>query len=177
VRNKANWQRSFKFEVSSVRNKANFRTDSDGQGWARLLVASPGPVVQTNPICRRRAGKTIARAFGFDDATRHGGNCAKQSQLVQEFQESSFRFEAGEPSVESFESSDFKPHTSNFRRAIERRQYLLGEGSGAIVRNKANWQRSFKFEVSSVRNQANFRTDSDGQGPTRCQCRRRDQTC
>jgi hypothetical protein len=36
---------------------------------------------KTNPICRRRAGKTIAKAFGLDDATRHRGNGAKRTQF------------------------------------------------------------------------------------------------
>jgi hypothetical protein len=37
-----------------------------------------GQVRQTNPICRRWAGKTIVKAKGLGDATRHQGNCAKQ---------------------------------------------------------------------------------------------------
>jgi len=40
-----------------------------------------GPVVQTNPICHRRAGEAIAKAGGLDDATRTGANRAKQSQF------------------------------------------------------------------------------------------------
>jgi hypothetical protein len=35
---------------------------------------------KTNPICRRRAGKTIVKAKGLGDATPQTGNCVKQTQ-------------------------------------------------------------------------------------------------
>ena len=35
------------------KNKANFRRDSNGRGWARPTVPPVGLVVQTNPMCDR----------------------------------------------------------------------------------------------------------------------------
>jgi hypothetical protein len=46
--------------------------------WGTRGVTQP---CKTNPICRWRAGKTIAKAFGLDDATRHRGNDAKRTQF------------------------------------------------------------------------------------------------
>jgi hypothetical protein len=72
-----------------VRNKANLRTDSDGRGSPRLPGPPPGLVVQTNPICRRRAGKTIVKASGLADAThrRRRRNRVKQGQFPADGQE------------------------------------------------------------------------------------------
>jgi hypothetical protein len=91
-------------------NEANFRTDGNGQGPAWLPVPLVGPFAlnkanlpthtemdagpgghrrgrhsgslrQTNPICRRRAGKTIAKAGGLDDATRQGTSAPNKPNL------------------------------------------------------------------------------------------------
>jgi hypothetical protein len=52
-----------------------------GAGWGEGR-----DVEQTNPICRGRAGRAIAKAFGLDAATRAGANRAKQTQFRREFQ-------------------------------------------------------------------------------------------
>ncbi len=71
--NKANWQNSI------VRNKANSRTDSGGQGPAGLRGPTVGTVVQTNPVChgdrdRRGQARPGTRPLAM-------GNRAKQSQF------------------------------------------------------------------------------------------------
>jgi hypothetical protein len=48
----------------------------------RGLRASPGPMVQTNPIGHRPAGKTIVKAKGLGDTTPQESNCAKQTQFA-----------------------------------------------------------------------------------------------
>jgi len=58
-------------------NKANFPArphTGAGQGSHQRSCRS-GVLRQTNPICGRRAGKTIAKAGGLDAATREGQTC------------------------------------------------------------------------------------------------------
>jgi hypothetical protein len=43
-------------------------------------VAGDGEMRKTNPICRRRAGKTIVKARDLGNATPQTGNCVKQTQ-------------------------------------------------------------------------------------------------
>jgi hypothetical protein len=50
-----------------------------GQGCLGIIFAGEHPC-ETKPICHRRAGKAIAKAFGLDTATRTGAYRAKQSQ-------------------------------------------------------------------------------------------------
>jgi hypothetical protein len=61
--------KSFKFEVPSVKQEKPMVESSN----FILYTSHELPIVQTNPICRWRAGKTIAKASGLDDATPHGG--------------------------------------------------------------------------------------------------------
>ncbi len=49
-----------------MQNEANFRQDQ---------------MRQTNPICLRRARKTIAKAGGLDDATRQGTNVQNEANF------------------------------------------------------------------------------------------------
>jgi hypothetical protein len=46
----------------------------------RARLAGDGEMRKTNPICRRRAGKTIVKARGLGNATLQTGNCVKQTQ-------------------------------------------------------------------------------------------------
>jgi hypothetical protein len=54
------------------KNKANFGAEGRGQGPAGLPALRVGLVVQTNPICCRRAWKTIPKAGGLEAATPQG---------------------------------------------------------------------------------------------------------
>jgi hypothetical protein len=116
-----------------------------------------GPLCETNPISRGRAGRAEGRR-GRSGRRRWVKACEtkpippersegasavrkksydelelpraseKQSQFAEECQVSSFKFEVGEPGVESCESSDFELHTPNSRRAA----------GGTGCTNKAN---------------------------------------
>jgi hypothetical protein len=50
-------------------------------GGTGLGGRGPWGAVQTKPICRRRAGKTFAKARGLDDATRKGTNVRNKPNL------------------------------------------------------------------------------------------------
>jgi hypothetical protein len=65
---------------------------------------------ETNPICRRRAGKTIVKAKGLGDATPQGGNDAKRSQFGK-----SLKFDVSSVKQEKpmVESSNFTLYTSH----------------------------------------------------------------
>ncbi len=56
-------------------------------------IPIPGQVVQTKPIRCVQARQTIAKAGGLDAATQPRGKRAKQSQLAEEFQVGSVRFQ------------------------------------------------------------------------------------
>jgi len=61
-------------------------TNVDKAVQTKPIQSSPagvrgGLLCETDPICRRRAGKTIVKAKGLGDATTQGGNCAKQTQF------------------------------------------------------------------------------------------------
>ncbi len=67
-----------------VRNKANWPTQTGMDAGRRndLRGRCSGPLRQTNPICRRRAGKTIAKASGLDDATHPGASAPNKAKLA-----------------------------------------------------------------------------------------------
>jgi hypothetical protein len=97
VPNKANPRRSFKWQVSSVQRRDR-RPGGDYAKQSQFAKPGrwgPGRANEANSL--RRAGKTISKAGGLDDATRQGGNRAKQSQFEEESQVRSVKWE--EPST------------------------------------------------------------------------------
>ncbi len=59
-------------------NKANLPPCPVGRG---RRDGGRGPAVQTKPICRRRAGKTIAKASGLDAATHRETNVRNEANF------------------------------------------------------------------------------------------------
>ena len=67
------------------RNKANLsmRAETDAGRRSHWQSRCWGKLRQTNPICRRRAGKTIAKASGLDAATLPGANVPNKPNLLR----------------------------------------------------------------------------------------------
>jgi hypothetical protein len=116
-------------------NEANLlawtQTDT-GRGSHRRRCRS-GILRQTNPICRRRVEKTIAKARGLDAATREGANASNKANFTPDRP-------AEVPPTEDkrAKQTQFAPGAQEWAPATGTRR----PRRGLIVRNEANHRQS-----------------------------------
>ncbi len=105
--------------------RTQFPAGPDGAG---LGGRTPWDAVQTNPICPRRIGMAIARAFGLDDATAQETNVQNEPNFGGSF-------EFGVPSVKmgkvAVRASDFTLPTGPQTVRAKQSQFPAGpDGAG-----------------------------------------------
>ena len=190
-----------------VRNEANSRADSNGPGSARYPCRRWGQSCETKPIFPQALyGKGVVSRRQPTGILRNKANCHRRAGMGEGGQGRPCRYHwvkacqtkpiaARTTMGQGRQGASAAGGADRAKRSQLSRQALYGKGvvsrrqPTGILRNKANCHRRAGMGeggqgrpcryhwVKAVRNKANCRTDNNGPGSARHQCRRWGQSC